>query len=578
MYNFFGRLGYRQFLKQVAIKSTKEAIIEQDNNMTYSEVNDKIKRIAYYLKENDIQKNDKIIVYMENSANAVCTLMAISMIGAIAIPLSLKIPTKRLKEIYYDYDVVGVIYIGKNNELIGCNVLDVSRAKDMMLEEIVDNENFIFIFTSSSTGKAKGGILKQEGVWNSIQGKIEVLQLNEEDIFIQSMNIGFVASLWQMFTPLVLGAVLHIIPEEEYTNPYLLFQATERSRATVLTVIPSLLRLFCEYTKIHKKVLSLVTLKVIVTTGQMLPVGTVREYYSLYNIPLVNAYGQSECSDDTFHYRVPKNFEGKFIPIGKPVRNFKVMIDWKNQDEHIGELLISGVGVIERYVNDDMLTNERFVELRGRTYFKTGDIVQVNDDGEYVFLGRIDNMIKIRGHKVYPEEIESYLSNVDGVELAIVLDDEKAGEKFLEVIYCGEEHMEDKIKADLIQQFPEYMIPSKIHYLKNMPYNTSGKIDRQALKRNLKKIVNVISNNTIKEDREEISSIVKNYLEENSLVELNDDWQGKTFDENGIDSLLFMKIIIMLEEKLDVVFEDEFLLMGTYSNISDFLQKVEGIR
>lgn len=569
---------YRQFLKQVAIKSTKEAIIEQDNNMTYSEVNDKIKRIAYYLKENDIQKNDKIIVYMENSANAVCTLMAISMIGAIAIPLSLKIPTKRLKEIYYDYDVVGVIYIGKNNELIGCNVLDVSRAKDMMLEEIVDNENFIFIFTSSSTGKAKGGILKQEGVWNSIQGKIEVLQLNEEDIFIQSMNIGFVASLWQMFTPLVLGAVLHIIPEEEYTNPYLLFQATERSRATVLTVIPSLLRLFCEYTKIHKKVLSLVTLKVIVTTGQMLPVGTVREYYSLYNIPLVNAYGQSECSDDTFHYRVPKNFEGKFIPIGKPVRNFKVMIDWKNQDEHIGELLISGVGVIERYVNDDMLTNERFVELRGRTYFKTGDIVQVNDDGEYVFLGRIDNMIKIRGHKVYPEEIESYLSNVDGVELAIVLDDEKAGEKFLEVIYCGEEHMEDKIKADLIQQFPEYMIPSKIHYLKNMPYNTSGKIDRQALKRNLKKIVNVISNNTIKEDREEISSIVKNYLEENSLVELNDDWQGKTFDENGIDSLLFMKIIIMLEEKLDVVFEDEFLLMGTYSNISDFLQKVEGIR
>lgn len=88
----------------------------------------------------------------------------------------------------------------------------------------------------------------------------------------------------------------------------------------------------------------------------------------------------------------------------------------------------------------------------------------------------------------------------------------------------------------------------------------------------------MISNNTIKEDREEISSIVKNYLEENSLVELNDDWQGKTFDENGIDSLLFMKIIIMLEEKLDVVFEDEFLLMGTYSNISDFLQKVEGIR
>lgn len=566
---------YRLFLEKALDYGEKEAIRYRGQSFSYREVDERIRQISAFLRNNHISKNRYVIVYMENSVEAVCTLMAAAASGLVAVPLSKKTPGKRLLDIYVFYGVDAVLCDGKTELPAVCRMLDVSKADAATEGTILDNDDFICIFTSSSTGNPKGCMLKHDGIYNSICGKIDVLKLTPKDVIMQSMNIGFVASLWQMFAPLLLGGTLCIATDQECTNPWLLFQAAKEQRVTVMAVVPGLLKLYCESAKGKRQKIELTELRILVTTGQMITSGLVREYYSMYHIPLVNAYGQSECSDDTFHYRIPEDFENDFVPIGKPVHNFKVTIDTE-EGNAAGELWIAGIGVIEGYLEEELLTAEKFVTKDNERYFRTGDLVRENEDGNYVFLGRLDNMIKVSGNRVYPEEVENYLSGMPGIGETALLKSEKGAVESLVLVYSGRESMEEKIREELSQRFPPYMWPATYRYVEKMPHNLSGKVDRKALKEIFAKEHSAgvpVSQPRAEHRVENLLKIIKNYIELKSEVVLADGWEKRSLVENDIDSMLFMRLAIELESQVDGLFSDEQLRMNCYLDMEDLAEQ-----
>lgn len=188
-------------------------------------------------------------------------------------------------------------------------------------------------------------------------------------------------------------------------------------------MIPQSLYAYISYIGSKHQKLPLPKMKQIILTGEKVDKVVVEKFYENYDhITLINAYGQSECSDDTFHYEIPQSFIDGDIPIGRPIPNIKYLILDENLNEvsngEKGELCIGGVCLLQSYLNNQQLTNEKFVDVSGEFFYRTGDIVRLNLNNDVVYLGRADNQIKIRGHLVEPEEIEAHLNQIAGINQA----------------------------------------------------------------------------------------------------------------------------------------------------------------
>src|SRR3989339_591566 len=347
------------------------------------------------------------------------------------------------------------------------------------------------VYTSGSTGNPKGVMINHQGVINHALTKIKVANINSRDIISVNLSVGFVAFIWQLIAPLMIGARAQIYSDQIFSNVIGLIKNCTKDNVTIFEISPSLFSVYLD--SLGKDYLKESRFKKILLTGEKIPPELVNKHYQRYQIQLINAYGQAECSDDTLHYVIPKNIKTNTVPAGKPSNNTQVYILNKNKQLQPigipGELYISGDGLARGYINDLKRTKEVFLDhpfQKNKKIYKTGDLAKMHEDGNIEILGRVDHQIKIRGYRIEPGEIEEQIKKIKNIKDAVVIakDDSGKQDKYLVAYYTTRNNNKIKpsdIKEKLKEELPEYMIPSIFVYLKEMPLNQNGKLDRNNL-------------------------------------------------------------------------------------------------
>jgi amino acid adenylation domain-containing protein len=352
------------------------------------------------------------------------------------------------------------------------------------------------IYTSGSTGIPKGAMVEHRGMMNHLLAKISDLGLTAADTVAQTASQCFDISVWQLLAPLVIGGRVHIAGDEIARDPQRLLAFTESEEITILETVPSLLRATLAVSEAAPS--RLPALRWLIVTGEAFPADLAGRWLADHpEVPLLNAYGPTECSDDVTHHAIRRApAPGADLPIGRPLRNFHLYILDRQQTplplRIAGELCVAGQGVGRGYLGDPARTAEVFVPdplcalrgERGTRLYRTGDLARVTPAGTFEFLGRLDTQVKVRGFRVEPGEIEVALCAQPGVRQAVVVarTDGSEGMSLVAYIVPGEPAASaGGLREALRWSLPEYMVPSAFVVLDALPLTPNGKLDRRAL-------------------------------------------------------------------------------------------------
>ena len=356
------------------------------------------------------------------------------------------------------------------------------------------------MYTSGSTGNPKGVMVEHEGMINHVMGKLSDLGMTDIDALAQNGPQSFDIVVWQCLAPLVVGGCIVVFPDDVAEDPARLLEEVGKRGVTVLQMVPSMLQAVLDEAS-ATGVPALTSLRWMVPTGEALPTDFCRRWMALYpHIPVLNTYGSTECSDDQCHYSLyalgAADQSVAIASIGAPISNMTAYVLGGNLAPVpvgvVGELYIGGLGVGRGYRDDPKRTATEFVPdpfspYPGARMYRTRDMGRLRADGNLDFLGRIDHMIKLRGFRIEPGEIESALSEHPDISNAAVLAHaHPSGERRL-VAYLAtlaNEELEldtDKVRAFLSNKLPQYMIPTVYIFLNNLPLTANGKLDQKRL-------------------------------------------------------------------------------------------------
>jgi fengycin family lipopeptide synthetase D len=490
---------------QVGKTPDAAAVVFENRMLTYRESNERSNRWAQRLEQEYNVVQDRIVgLYLQRSLEMVIAVIAILKAKAVCMPVNPPCPKERLRGMCTDSGA-SVVLRSKELDCSGCfddrvAVVDFQQPAKVIHCEATGTGKSVgycrprdpvwLIYTSGSTGRPKGVMLNHSGIVNHAYTKIRELGARQHDIFSHSLSISFVASIWQIFSPLFIGALLRIYPGDIISDPYELFKQAHNHDVTLLEVVPSLLNAYLKLLESGILPIPLTALKLLLLTGEPVLPSLVNRWVKKYNIKLINAYGQSECSDDTLHYRIPSHTETMVIPIGKPSNNTQVYVLGMGGELQpvgaLGELYIGGDGLALGYLNRPELTAEKFVPNPFRQkerMFRTGDFVRWLPDGNIEFKGRIDHQVKIRGFRVELGEIESHLLKHEQIKEAVVIArNNRLDEKYLCAYIVPEMGIDiPELRESLLSKLPDYMIPAHLMLLDSIPLTPNGKIDRKAL-------------------------------------------------------------------------------------------------
>ncbi|GAA3375588.1 hypothetical protein GCM10020367_43970 [Streptomyces sannanensis] len=366
------------------------------------------------------------------------------------------------------------------------------------LPEVVggDDDLAYIIFTSGSTGAPKGAMVHHRGMNNHLLAKVEDCALTAADTVVQNAPLTFDISVWQMLAPLVVGGRVRVVGRDTAADPWALFALTADERIPVLEVVPSLLRAALDgWSGAGSEPPALPDLRLLMVTGEALPREVCERWLRTYpGIPLINAFGPTECSDDVTHAVIdsPDRIADGAVPIGRAVRNTRLyVLDDRLQPVPVGtpgELYAAGTGVGRGYLDDPVrtaavFTADPFSDEPGARMYRTGDYVRFDAEGRLVFLERRDHQVKIRGHRIELGEVESVLAGHPGVgQAVVVVREDRPGEHQL-VAYVVGEAEPHALKDHVASRLPAYMVPSAFVALDVLPLTPNGKLDRKALPR-----------------------------------------------------------------------------------------------
>lgn len=464
-------------------QKNKVALLTDDEEITYQRFYHEVYSMNYGLSRHLVKENVIVAVMMPRSVELMISIYGILTVGAVCVVVDPGLPEDRINfmlkesnasylltsksEVYSCWDVVVLQY-----ELLMEMVSDmVSNGQPLAIRP-----QFI-VFSSGSTGNPKGIFLEEKGIINHIQTKIQEGGLTHNDIFCLNLGISFVASIWLMLAPLMLGASLFLVRDELCSDPLNFFRMIIQKRITVLSLIPSFLDAYLqmpEQLDIDEN-----GLRVIFVTGEAIQPQTVALFYPKYNIQLINAYGQSECTDDTLHYHITKNQKFMYVPAGLPAINTKAYIlDGQMQLQppgFLGTIYICGDGVA-KYCNGQSIPTESVVgEGFHEKVYNTGDKGFYDMDGNVVFAGRQDRMVKKNGCKFFLQELEQKAMQMQSVKQAAAVVD--CNNRIILFVTTKKSVSISSILTELSRILPKYMMPHQIQIIENMPRNVSGKID-----------------------------------------------------------------------------------------------------
>lgn len=470
---------------QVSKTPDNMALVYEDIQLTYREINERSNQLANYLKETSkISSEDLIGIQLDRSQWLVISILGVLKAGGAYVPIDPDLPAARKEHICND---TGLKLIITESSLLFD--IDYYDGKIFAIDIELDANNFntenigisvsanqlaYVIYTSGSTGQPKGVMVEHAALLNLCFWHKEKFVIKEEDRATLYAGVSFDASVWELFPYLLSGACLHIIPPKMRIDPELLNTYYEEHKITI-SFLP---------TQMAEKFLELEnnSLRYLLIGGDKL------NNFKAQSYTIVNNYGPTENTVVTTSCIVESNQIN--IPIGKPISNSQIYILNENQDLQplgvVGEICVSGASLSRGYLNQPDLTKEKFIKhpfLKGARLYRTGDLGRWLPDGNIEFLGRVDDQIKIRGYRVELGEIKHALLTHNEIEEAavIIIENQTGSKEIVAYLTAKNEQNTSKLRDYLKGILPNYMLPANFVQLKEMPLNASGKINKKLL-------------------------------------------------------------------------------------------------
>jgi len=497
---------HQLFEEQVQRTPNAVAVVFEDQQLTYQQLNTRANHLAHYLRSLGVGGDVLVGLCVERSLEMVVGLLGILKAGGAYVPLDPNYPQERLAFMLEDAQISVLLTqqslvdrLPEHQAKLVCLDTDAGLFSQSSQENLicgvqVNNLAYV-IYTSGSTGQPKGVALNQLGLCNLILWQLQNTTISTGAKTLQFAPISFDVSFQEIFTTWFSGGTLFLITEELRREPVALLGFLEQKAIERLFVPFVALQQLAEVAVDSKLVNS--HLREIITAGEQLQITpAISQWFSKLNdCTLHNHYGPSETHVvTTFTLTNSVDTWSLLPPIGQPIANAQIYIlDKYLQPVPIGvpgELYIGGVCLARGYLNRPELTQEKFIsnpfdKLGESKLYKTGDLARYLPLGNIEYLGRIDNQVKIRGFRIELGEVEAALSQHSDVQASCVIPREDTpGDKRLVAYLVANQDCTptiSELRQFLKAKLPEYMIPNAFVMLESLPLTPSGKVDRRAL-------------------------------------------------------------------------------------------------
>jgi len=482
------------------------AVVAEDCEVSYEELNRQANRLAWYLKEQGVGPDVRVVVCLERGVQQIQALLAVLKAGGAYVPVEPGSPSERVGWVLQSSRPRLVISTSQAWQQLRSSapqlpVLELDRAEQTLRQQRQDDmgdadvqgspgDLAYVLYTSGSTGRPKGVMVEHQSVAGQIQALLACYGLQQDERVLQFASATFDMSVEEIFTALGSGATLVLRTDDWLAGAQRFWAQCEKARITHLNLPSS----FWQQLVLAQEQEIPVAIRRISVGGEAMPEAFVEKWFQAQRKPrLYNAYGPTEATVNATVQEVTSQ-RGTWRSIGRPLAGVQVhILDAACRPmgvNAVGEIYIAGEGVARGYLEQPVLTAQRFVADPfgpvGRRMYRTGDMGRRNADGAIEYLGRNDHQVKIRGYRIELGEIEAALLRHPAVEAAVVVYREAPGigASLVGYVACpgdGRDTKESALRSHLGSMLPDYMMPRRIAIMDALPINANGKIDRRAL-------------------------------------------------------------------------------------------------
>ncbi|NTX38695.1 amino acid adenylation domain-containing protein [Myxococcus sp. CA033] len=565
------------------------AVTGPGGERTYAMLDEQANQLAHHLRGLGLEREDRVALCLERSVEMVVAMLAVLKAGGAYVPLDPEYPTERLTHLLTDSGARVLITQRSLTARLG-----TSPAKRLLVDEdwpaIAANPRSApprtttpahlayLIYTSGSTGTPKAVMLTHRGIVNNLTWRQATWPLNPEDRVLQNHSFSFDPSVWATFWPLLVGARTVVTAAGQATDSRSLVELMRSQGITVYGAVPSLNSVLMEEPDIGR----CTRLRYVLSGAEALTGSLQRSIFSRVSATVANLYGPTETTIDATSWTCPRVDEPEAAPIGRPIGNTRTYV----VDAHLqpvpvgvpGEICIGGAGLARGYHGRPGLTAERFVpdpfsSETGARLYRTGDLGRYRADGAIMFLGRVDDQVKVSGYRVELGEVEAALGQHPDVrEVVVVAHASGPDMKRLVAYIVPAENAAPQARAlstYLEGHLPTYMVPTLFVIVSELPRTANGKVNRQALPAPQVERAEPLADSAMPRSplEEEIAAAFGNVLGTTS-VGIHDDFFGV-----GGTSLMLAKLASRLLNRFEIAIPvHQFFKVPTVAGVANVVE------
>lgn len=531
--------------------------------LTFAELEQRSNRIARALVAKGVARETPVALWIERSPAFVLALLGVLKAGGAYVPLDPKWPLERIRRILKDGGIDIMLAAGEklaDARELGCLVFDAeaeaarAEVSSLPLDTIIHPAQTAYIiYTSGSTGAPKGVSVSHGALANYVQALLQRLKPRPSANMAMVSTVAADLGHTVLFGALASGGTLHLLSPEAVFDAHAFAQAMREGEVDILKIVPSHLRGLLQASRSA----DLLPRDALVLGGEACDGALLGDVWRLRpECRILNHYGPTETTVGAVTHECAAGRRDGPVPIGLPLANLRVHVldDTLNEVPIgvVGELYVGGAGLARGYRGAAGLTAERFVPdpfgATGERLYGTGDRVRCDREGRLIFLGRSDDQIKLRGYRIELGEVARVIKALRGIGDAVVVSRPIGASERQELIaYCvaesGAAPQADTVKQRLAEIVPDYMVPSHIVILAQLPLTSNGKVDRRALPEPVEEVVAARYSAPVGDVESAIAAVWCEVLGRDRVC------RNDNFFELGGDSILSLQIIARLRKR-----------------------------